>query len=115
MITEKEYKKAKAVVEKYESQQREIKELLSKDKIIINISGCLGANGKIYRIAYPKDSRLKIKRQWEKFFTISDLKNYYGIKKSTKTNYKEWAISQRGKRYEWDILEAEISIEYVVS
>ena len=35
MITENEYLKAKEVVEKYEKQQLEMKELLSKESLII--------------------------------------------------------------------------------
>ena len=71
-------------------------------------------NGRINLIPYPKDHRFKIRKQGEIFYTITDLKKYYGIKKTTKTGEKEWAISQRGKRYEWDVLETEISMEYVV-
>jgi len=113
MITENEYLKAKEVVEKYEKQQLEMKELLSKETLTIRIDGCLHENGRISLIPYPKDRRLKIRKQGERFFTITDLKKYYGIKKTTKTWEKEWAISPRGKRYEWDVLEAEISMEYV--
>lgn len=113
MITESEYLKAKEVVEKYEKQQLEMKELLSKETLTIRIGGCLHERGRISLIPYPKDGRLKIRKQGERFFTITDLKNYYGIKKTTKTGEKEWAISPRGKRYEWDVLEAEISMEYV--
>ena len=115
MITETEYLKAKEVVEKYEKQQSEMKELLSKETITIVIGGCRHENGRISLIPYPKDRRLKIRRQGEKFNNITALKKYYGIKKTTKTGEKEWAISPRGKRYEWDVLEAEISMEYVVS
>ena len=114
MITENEYLKAKEVVERYEKQQIEINELLSKETLLITIGGCLHENGRISLIPYPKDRRLKIKKQGERFYTITDLKTYYGIKKTVKTGEKEWAISQRGKRYEWDVLEAEISMEYVV-
>jgi hypothetical protein len=113
MITENEYLKAKEVVEKYEKQQLEMKELLSKETLLISIGGCLHENGRISLIPYPKDRRLKIRKQGERFYTITDLKNYYGIKKTNKTGEKEWAISPRGKRYEWDVLEAEISMEYV--
>jgi len=113
MITENEYLKAKEVVEKYEKQQSEMKELLSKETLLITIGGCLHENGRISLIPYPKDRRLKIRKQGERFYTITDLKTYYGIKKTTKTGEKEWAISSRGKRYEWDVLEAEISMEYV--
>ena len=113
MITENEYLKAKEVVEKYEKQQLEMKELLSKETLTIRIGGCLHENGRISLIPYPKDRRLKIRKQGERFFTITDLKKYYGINKTTKTGEKEWAISPRGKRYEWDVLEAEISMEYV--
>lgn len=114
MITENEYIKAKEVVKKYEKQQSEIKDLLSKENLIITIGGCLHGNGRISLIPYAKDERLTIKRQGERFPTITDLKNYYSITKTTKTGEKEWAISPRGKRYEWDVLEAEISIQYVV-
>jgi hypothetical protein len=114
MLTENEYKKAKEVVERYEKQQLEMKELLSKETLIIRIGGCLHDNGRISFIPYPKDHRLRIRRQGEIFHTITDLKKYYGIKKTIKTGEKEWAISPRGKRYEWDVLEAEISMEYVV-
>ena len=113
MITENEYLKAKEVVEKYEKQQNEMNELLSKETLLIIICGCLHENGRISLIPYPKDRRLKIRKQGEKFYTITDLKKYYGIKKTTKTGEKEWAISPRGKRYEWNVLEAEISMEYV--
>ena len=113
MITENEYLKAKEVVEKYEKQQLEMKELLSKETLTITIGGCLHENGRISLIPYPKDRRLKIRKQGERFYTITDLKKYYSIKKTTKTGKKEWAISPRGKRYEWDVLEAEISMEYV--
>jgi hypothetical protein len=115
MITENEYLKAKEVVEKYEKQQFEMKDLLSKETLLISIGGCLHENGRISLIPYPKDHRLKIRKQGERFYTITDLKNYYGIKKTTKTGEKEWAISPRGKRHEWDVLEAEISMDYVVS
>jgi len=115
MTTENEYLKAKEIVEKYEKQQSEIKELLSKETILIKIGGCLYENGRIRYIPKAKDRRLRIKKQGERFYTITDLKNYYGIKKTTKTGEKEWAISPRGKRYEWDVLEAEISMDYVVS
>jgi hypothetical protein len=115
MITENEYQKAKEIVEKYEKQQLEMKELLAKETLTIRISGCLCENGTIRLIPTSKDNRLRIERQWERFRTITDLKNYYGIKKTAKTGEKEWAISPRGKRYEWDVLEAEISMEYVVS
>ena len=113
MIKENEYLKAKEIVEKYEKQQSEIKELLSKETLLIRIGGCLCENGKIRLIPYPKDPRLKIRKQGEKFYTITDLKKYYGIKKTTKTGEQEWAISPRGKKHEWDVLEAEISIEYI--
>ena len=113
MITENEYLKAKEVVERYEKQQIEINELLSKETLLITIGGCLHENGRISLIPYPKDRRLKIKKQGERFYTLTDLKKYYGIKKTTKTGEKEWAISPRGKRYEWDVLEAEISTEYI--
>ena len=113
MITENEYLKAKEVVEKYEKQQIEMNELLSKETLLITIGGCLHENGRISLIPYPKDRRLKIRKQGERFYTITDLKTYYGIKKTTKTGEKEWAISPRGKRYEWDVLEAEISMGYV--
>ena len=115
MITENEYLKAKGVVEKYEKQQSEMKELLSKETLLISIGGCLHENGRISLIPYPKDRRLKIRKQGERFFTITDLKNYYGIKKTVKTGEKEWARSPRGKRHEWYVLEAEISMDYVVS
>ena len=114
MIAENEYLKAKEIVEKYEKQQLEMKELMSKDTLLISIGGCLHENGRISLIPYPKDRRLRIRKQGERFYNITDLKKYYGIKKTTKTGEKEWAISPRGKRYEWDILEAEISMEYVV-
>ena len=113
MITENEYLKAKEIITKYEKEQSEMKELLAKETIIIRIGGCLHENGRISLILYPKDRRLKIRKQGERFYTITDLKKYYGIKKTTKTGEKEWAISPRGKRYEWDVLEAEISMEYV--
>ena len=113
MITENEYLKAKEVVERYEKQQIEINELLSKETLLITIGGCLHENGRISLIPYPKDRRLKIKKQGERLYTLTDLKKYYGIKKTTKTGEKEWAISPRGKRYEWDVLEAEISTEYI--
>ena len=113
MITEKEYIQAKEIVEKYEKQQLEMKELLSNGTLLIRIGGCLHETGRISLIPYPKDRRLKIRKQGERFFTITDLKKYYGIKKTTKTGEKEWAISPRGKRYEWDVLEAEISMDYV--
>ena len=112
-IPENEYLKAKEVVAKYEKEQLETKELLVKETLIITIGGCLHENGRISLIPYPKDRRLKIRKQGERFYTISDLKKYYGIKRTTKTGEKEWAISPRGKRYEWDVLEAEISMEYV--
>jgi uncharacterized protein YaiI (UPF0178 family) len=89
------------------------KELLSKETLTITIRGCLHENGRISLIAYPKDHRLKIRKQGERFYTITDLKKYYGIKKTTKTGEKQWAISPRGKRYEWNVLEAEISMEYI--
>ena len=114
MITENEYLKAKEIVEKYEKQQLEMKELLSKETLTITIGGCLHEYGRISLIPYPKDRRLKIRKQGERFYTITDLKKYYSIKKTTKTGEKEWAISPRGKRYEWDVLEAEISMEYIV-
>lgn len=113
MITENEYLKAKEIIAKYEKEQLEIKELLAKETLIIRIGGCLHENGRISLIPYPKDCRLKIRKQGERFYTITDLKKYYGIKKTAKTGEKEWAISPRGKRYEWDVLEAEISMEYV--
>ncbi len=113
MITENEYLKAKEIIEKYEKQQLEMKELLSKKTLTIRIGGCLHENGRISLIPYPKDHRIKIRKQGERFHTITDLKKYYGIKKTTKTGEKEWAISPKGKRYEWDVLYAEISIEYL--
>jgi len=113
MITENEYLKAKEIIAQYEKEQSETKELLKKETLIVRIGGCLHENGRIGLIPYPKDRRLKIKKQGERFYTITELKKYYGIKKTTKTGEKEWAISPRGKRYEWDILEAEISMEYV--
>lgn len=114
MITETEYLKAKKIVEDYEQQQLEMKELLSKERLTIRIGGCLHENGRISLIPYPKDRRLRIKYQGERFYTITDLKKCYGIKKTIKTGEKEWAISPRGKRYEWDILEAEISMDFVI-
>lgn len=114
MITETEYQKAKNIIAQYEKEQLEIKELLSKDTLLIRIEGCLHENGRISLIPCAKDRRLKIRKQGERFNTITDLKKYYGIKKTTKTGEKEWAISPRGKRYEWDVLEAEISMEYAV-
>ena len=113
MITENEYLKAKEIIAQYEKEQSEMKELLTKETLTIKIGGCLHENGRISLIPYPKDRRLKIRKQGERFYTITDLKKYYGIKKTTKTGEKEWAISPRGKRYEWDVLEAEISMEYV--
>lgn len=115
MITETEYFKAKEIVEKYEKQQSEMKELMSKPTLIIKIRGCLYPNGSRRFIPEAKDNRLKIRMQGERFYTITDLKKYYGIKKTTKTGEKEWAISPKGKKYEWDVLEAEISISYVIS
>jgi hypothetical protein len=47
MITENEYLKAKEVVEKYEKQQIEMNELLSKETLLITIGGCLHENGRI--------------------------------------------------------------------
>jgi len=114
MITENEYLKAKEVVEKYEKQQSEMKELLSKETILIRIGGCLYENGRIRYVPEAKDRRLRIKKQGERFYTIKELKDYYGIKITNKTGEIEWAISPRCKRYEWDVLEAEISMEYVV-
>jgi hypothetical protein len=114
MITENEYLKAKEIIAQYEKEQSEMKELLEKETLIIRIGGCLHENGRISLIPYPKDRRLRIRKQGERFYTITDLKKYYGIKKTTKIGEKEWAISPRGKRYEWDVLEAEISMEYVV-
>lgn len=56
----------------------------------------------------------KIKNAYEKFSTLSKLKNYYEIKKVTRTSEKEWAISSRGKRYEWLVYKAYISPKFVV-
>ena len=113
MVTEDEYVKAKHIIEMYEKEQMEMKNLLSLKTLTITIGGCLHESGRISLIPHPKDRRLKIKKQGERFYTITDLKKYYGIKKTIKTGEKEWAISTRGKRREWDVLEAEISIEYV--
>lgn len=113
MITENEYIKAKEIIAQYEKEQTEMKELLAKETLIIRIGGCLHESGRISLIPYPKYRRLKIRKQGERFYTITDLKKYYGIKKTIKTGEKECAISPRGKRYEWDVLEAEISMEYV--
>jgi hypothetical protein len=114
MITESEYQKAKEIVAGYEVQQLELKELMSKSTLTIQIRGCLYPSGYRPYIPEPKDKRLKIRKQYERFSTISNLKNYYGIKKVKKTGVKEWAINPKGKRHEWEILEAEISMEYVV-
>jgi len=113
MITENEYLKAKGIVSQYEKEQLEMTELLAKETLIIIIGGCLHENGRISLIPYPKDRRLKIIKQGERFDTITEMKKYYGIKKITKTGEKEWAISPRGKRYEWDVLEAIISMKYI--
>lgn len=56
----------------------------------------------------------KVKRAWDKFSTLSELKNYYQIDKLIKTGKTEWAISSRGKRHEWPVYEAYVLKDYVM-
>ena len=56
----------------------------------------------------------KIKRAWDKFSTLGELKSYYQIEKLVKTGKTGWAISSRGIRHEWAIYEAYVSEEYVM-
>jgi len=114
MITESEYTRAKEVVSKYEKQQLEIKALRETPRISIIIEGCLLESGKIVFWPLTKDGRINIKREGERFSSITKLKQYYGIKKTTKTGEIQWAISPRGKKYEWPVLEAEISSDFIL-
>jgi hypothetical protein len=56
----------------------------------------------------------KIKRAYDKYGTLKELKTYYNIEKLQKTKKKEWAISSRGTRHEWFVYEAYVSAEYVI-
>lgn len=56
----------------------------------------------------------KIKRAYEKWGTLAELKHYYEITKVKKTNKKEWALSGRGKKYEWFVYEAYVDAKFVL-
>lgn len=77
--------------------------------ITVEIRGCLLVWGcRAYSI-----ERSDIKRGWEKFLTLRELKQYYGISKLTKTGETEWAIGSK-KRYEWPVYSAEISEDFLI-
>jgi hypothetical protein len=82
--------------------------------IEIEISRCLYESGWKPFSANPVDRRLRIKRQGEKFSTLTELKSYYQIERLIKTGEKGWAISPGGKRHEWDIYRANISTDYIL-
>jgi hypothetical protein len=81
--------------------------------IKIEISRMLCGYG--YRPFFARGlNNTRIKQSYEKFSTLKELKEYYGIKKLIKTDRKDWAISSTGKKYEFTIYEAEISDSYLV-
>ena len=71
-----------------EKEQSEMKELLSKETLIIRIGGCLHESGRISLIPYPKDRRLNIRKQGERFYTITDLKSIMVLKRLPKQEKK---------------------------
>ena len=95
----------------YENYPVEIKNIFNQANDAINID--------LYDICQHNENLLNLTEYSQPCILTVEiamyevLKKYYGIKKTTKTGEKEWAISPIGKRYEWDVLEAEISMEYV--
>lgn len=83
-----------------------------KETVTVKISRVLYESG--YKPYMLTCNTHKIKRAYDKFHTLADLKQYYEIDKIKKTNKTEWAISLRGKRHEWIIYEAEISLKFVI-
>ena len=114
MITKQEYLEAKKIVEDFEREQEEIKLLLQKETITIKIERCLYPSGNLPYIPYAKDMRLNFKNRGKEFYTITDLKKFYNIKKVTTLDEVGWAISPKGKRVEWKKMEAEIPISFLV-
>ncbi len=54
----------------------------------------------------------KIKRAFDEFHTLKELKDYYGIQKLTPLEQEGWAISPTGKKHTWKEYTAEIGEEY---
>lgn len=63
-------------------------------------------------ICYSKGD--KIEKEYEHFETLSTLKKYYNIKTVTKTEEKCQVISKRGKKHQWFIYNAQVSINYKI-
>jgi hypothetical protein len=59
-----------------------------------------------------EDKTLKLKDNMT-FSNLTKLKEYYQIDKTKRTNEKGLAYSDRGRRFEWNIIEAEIDDIYV--
>lgn len=75
--------------------------------ITIKISRVLCENG--WRPYTVECDTHKIKRQYPyKFGKLSDLRDYYGIKKIIKTQERDFAIGNNGKRFEWSVQKAQI-------
>ena len=114
MITKKAYLEAKERIAKYEQELEELKSLLSRGTIPINISGFLSIRNNIIYYAVGKKPVLNFKGRQREFKTVSDLKKFYDIKKVNKTNEKQWAINNKGNRIEWDVYEAEIPMSFLL-
>ena len=56
----------------------------------------------------------RIKRAYDGFDTLRELKNYYNIKKVHKTNKKEGGKSPTGLKREWGVYEAYVFSDYVI-
>jgi len=79
-------------------------------KIKVKIKRVLGCSIQFY--LEVEDKNLKLKDDLY-FSNLTKLKRYYRIDKTKRTNEKGWAYSGRGKKFEWNIIEAEIDDIYV--
>ena len=79
--------------------------------INVEISRCLHDGG--WKPYYLTCRDYRVKKDWDEFKTLKDLKVYYNIDKLTKKG-KGWAINSRGKKIEWDEYVGEISTEYII-
>jgi len=92
-------------------EKEQVKEI--PDYIPVRIERCLHESGwKPYHItAYP----YQVRGADKSFSTLSDLKEYYQIKKVSKiqNNTRGWAINSRGNKIVWTEYNAEISKIYI--
>lgn len=80
----------------------------------VKIGRCLKQYGSKPYYVIPMDYSVKVKRMCENFYTLNDLKKYYGITKVTKLDSIGKAVNGKGKVITWTEYSAEIDDKYII-